>query len=247
MGTPGGGGAEYSHPQARSPGFSWLVVSEAFAQRAAAVAGLLAAEVRLDKFGGRMVLVVTRFDREIRDGALTRVHQEDGCQALGVDPSGFANYQAVDGIASYRRLAEMLASYAGDRSAELRRLGAMMTFTVAIGNTDAHLRNHAFVHGGNTLSLAPIYDAAPTAEIAGTRQLALWVAGQPLLSVVTRDHLIRELDSWGLDSDAARDVIDTTLTRLAAAYPEAAQAIPAVAPAIVEACQTRTRNLLRQR
>src|ERR1039457_6107598 len=37
------------------------------------------------------------------------------------------------------------------------------------------------------------------------------------------------------------------LTRLAAAYPEAAQAIPGVVPAIVEACQVRTRNLLRQR
>src|SRR5260370_21353165 len=98
----------------------------------------------------------------------------------------------------------------------------MITFTVAIGNTDAHLRNHAFVHGRNTVSLAPIYDAAPTAEFALTRQLALWVGGQPLLSVVTRDHLMRELASWGLDSDPACDVIDTTLTRLAAAYPESA-------------------------
>jgi len=68
-----------------------------------------------------------------------------------------------------------------------------------------------------------------------------------ILPPVTRDHLIRELGSWGLDSDAACDVIDTTLTRLAAAYPQAAQAIPAVAPAIVEACQARTRNLLQQR
>jgi len=150
----------------------------------------------------------------------------------------------VDGIASYRHLAGILTGYAADRTAELRRLGAMMTFTVAIGNTDAHLRNHAFLHGENTVSLAPVYDAAPTAGFAGTRQLALWVSGQPLLSVVTRDHLIREMASWGLDSDAACDVIDTTLTRLAAAYPEAAETIPGVPPAMVEACQTRTRNLL---
>jgi len=212
--------------------------------RAAALAALPAAEVRLDEFGGRTVLVVTRFDRETKDGTLVRVHQEDGCQALGVDPSGSAKYQAVDGIASYRHLAGILTGYAADRTAELRRLGAMMTFTVAIGNTDAHLRNHAFLHGENTVSLAPVYDAAPTAGFAGTRQLALWVSGQPLLSVVTRDHLIREMASWGLDSDAACDVIDTTLTRLAAAYPEAAETIPGVPPAMVEACQTRTRNLL---
>ncbi|MGH3196560.1 MAG: type II toxin-antitoxin system HipA family toxin [Streptosporangiaceae bacterium] len=228
------------------PDFPGLAASEAFAQRAAALAALPAAEVRLDKFGGRTVLLVTRFDRETKDGTLVRIHQEDGCQALGVDPSGLAKYQAVDGIASYRHLAEVLASYAGDRTAELRRLGAMMTFTVAIGNTDAHLRNHAFLHGRNTVSLAPIYDAAPIAEFAGTRQLALWIGGQSLLSVVTRDHLTRELVGWGLDSDAASDVINTTLTRLAAAYPEAAQAIPGVPPATVEACEVRTRNLLWQ-
>jgi hypothetical protein len=58
---------------------------------------------------------------------------------------------------------------------------------------------------------------------------------------------MRELASWGLDSDPACDVIDTTLTRLAAAYPEAAQAIPGVPPATVEACLARTRNLLQQR
>ena len=163
-----------------------------------------------------------------------------------MNPSGPAKYQTVNGIASYRHLAEVLASHAGDRTAELRRLGAMMTFTVAIGNTDAHLRNHAFMHGRNTLSLAPVYDAAPTAEFAGTRQLALWIDEQPLLSFVTRDHLIREMVSWGLGSDHVHDVIDTTFTRLAAAFPEAAQAIPEVPPAIVEACQARTRTLLQQ-
>jgi serine/threonine-protein kinase HipA len=45
------------------PEYPGLVVSEAFAQRAAGLTGLPAAQVRLDTFGGRTVLVVTRFDR----------------------------------------------------------------------------------------------------------------------------------------------------------------------------------------
>jgi serine/threonine-protein kinase HipA len=229
------------------PEFPGLVTSEAFAQRSSALAGLPSAEARLDSFGGRTVLVVTRFDREVRDGRLARRHQEDGCQALGVDPSGVGKYQNLDGTASYRGLAGILTAHARRPLDELRRLGAMMTFTVAIGNTDAHLRNHAFLHDADALTLAPIYDAGPTTEFAGTRQLALWIAGQSLLAVVSRGHLLREMTSWGLDPDDAARIFDTTLTGLADAYDEAARLVPQVRPEIVAACKTRTENLLRKR
>ena len=66
----------------------------------------------------------------------------------------------------------------------MRRLGAI-TFTVAIGNTDAHLRNHSFLHGTGTSSWSLVDEAAPTAQFAGTRDLALWVGGQAMLAVVT--------------------------------------------------------------
>lgn len=226
------------------PEFPGLVASEGFAQRAAALAGLPAAEGRLDSFGGRTVLVVRRFDREVRDGRRVRKHQEDGCQALGVDPSGVGKYQALDGSASYRALAGVLIAHARTPLDELRRLGAMMTFTVAIGNTDAHLRNHAFLHDMDALTLAPIYDAAPTTEFAGTRQLALWIDGQSLLAVVSRGHLLREMISWGLDRDDSATVLDTTLTRMAEAYDEAARFVPQVRPETVAACKTRTEILL---
>ena len=123
----------------------------------------------------------------------------------------------------------------------------MMTFTVAIGNTDAHLRNHALLHGTGTVSLAPISDAAPTARIAGTRQLALWVDEQPLLAAITYRHLIREMVCWGLTEDSAGEVADTTLAALAGSYAEAAQAVPEVSPGIVADCEMRTRSLLRHR
>jgi serine/threonine-protein kinase HipA len=229
------------------PEFPGLVVSEAFAQRAAALAGLPAAAVRLDTFGGKLVLVVTRFDREMRSGRLVRLHQEDGCQALAVDPSGPDKYQALDGKASYRRLASVITSFADDEMAELRRLGAMLTFTVAVGNTDAHLRNHAFMHRGGGVTLAPIYDAAPAVQFAGTRKLALWVDGQVILAVVTRRHLIRELVSWGLEEGESDHIVDSVLERLADSYDNAACAIPEVSDAIVADCKIRTGNLLRQR
>lgn len=226
------------------PEFPGLVASEAFAQRVASLAGLDAAEVQLEAFGNRPVLVVTRFDRELKDGRLVRRHQEDGCQALGTSPAGPAKYQSSDGAVSYQRLAAVLTAHASDQADQLRRLGAMVAFTVAIGNTDAHLRNHSFLHRSGTLTLAPVYDAAPTAQFAGTRDLALWVGGQAMLAAVTRNHIIRELASWGMDSDEATAVVGSTLARTATAISEAARITPQVPRSVVEACERRVERLL---
>jgi serine/threonine-protein kinase HipA len=175
-----------------------------------------------------------------------RRHQEDGCQALGTNPSGPAKYQASDGRISYRRLAAVLAAHASDQTDQLRRLGAMVAFTVAIGNTDAHLRNHSFLHSSGTLSLAPVYDAAPTVQFAGTRDLALWVGGQAMLAVITRGHLVRELASWGMETDEAAEVARSALERTADALHEAARLTPEVSRPVVEACEGRVERLLRQ-
>lgn len=226
------------------PEFPGLAAAEAFAQRAAVLAGLSAAEATLDSFGSRTVLVVRRFDREESNGRLRRIHQEDGCQALGVDPA-FGKYQTLDGTASYRRLAAVLAAHAADVQGELRKLAALMVFTIAIGNTDAHLRNHAFLHSGAALSLAPIYDAAPTVEFAATRQLALWIDDQPLLSAVTRSQLLREMTAWGLPPDEGEAALGSTLANLLNAYPQAASDTHGVKAATVDACAARTERLLR--
>jgi serine/threonine-protein kinase HipA len=122
----------------------------------------------------------------------------------------------------------------------------MVTFTVAIGNTDAHLRNHSFLHGTGTLSLAPVYDAAPTVQFAGKRDLALWVGGQAVLAVVTRGHIAREVASWGMETDEAAEVVDVTLQRTADALSKAAQATPEVPRSVVEACEARVERLLRK-
>lgn len=225
--------------------FPGLVPAEAFAQKAAELAGLDVAESSLESFGGRMVLVIKRFDRPTNAGGPAVSHQEDGCQALGIDPCGSGRYQSSARAASYRRLAAVIEAYACDKGVQLRKLGAMLTFTIAIGNADAHLRNHAFLRKRNSVTLAPIYDAAPTAEIAGTRQLALWVDGQSLLTVVRRDHIVRELVSWGIDPHEAVQTVESTLSKLSDVYDEAARLTPEVAPSIVQACQRRTETLLR--
>ena len=47
--------------------------------------GLEAASSTVEQFGDNMALVVERYDRESADGIWRRIHQEDMCQALGLD------------------------------------------------------------------------------------------------------------------------------------------------------------------
>lgn len=75
----------------RRPG---LVAAEALTLRAATMAGIPAAVVDLVTVGERLAILVERYDRCRDDsGAIARVHQEDGCQAMGIDPTFGAKHQ----------------------------------------------------------------------------------------------------------------------------------------------------------
>jgi serine/threonine-protein kinase HipA len=233
------GGSPSSHLlKPDPPGMAGLVVGEALALETVRLAGLDAARAELLEFGGRRVLVVERYDRRLVDGVIRRVHQEDGCQALGLD-SFRDKYQTSEQPPSYRALAGLLADHAADPLAEWRRLGELMTATVALGNTDGHARNHSFLLEDGVVRLAPAYDIAPTVEFVKGRRAGLWIGGQAMLFAITRGHLVREMGSWGVPTADARTVVNTTLERLAAALPMAADLVSAVDEALVDRCAAR--------
>jgi serine/threonine-protein kinase HipA len=239
------GGAPSTHLfKPDPPGMAGLVASEALAMETVRQAGLAAARVELLEFGGRPVLAVERYDRRLVDGAVRRVHQEDGCQALGLDPSR-DRYQSSDQPPSYRALAGVLADHAAGPPSEWRRLGELMTATVALGNGDGHARNHSILIEDGVVRLAPAYDIAPTVEFVSGRRAGLWVDGQPMLFAITRGHLAREMASWGVPTGVASALVDETLERLAAALPTAAGVLPAVDDALLERCAGRIAALAR--
>jgi len=225
------------------PVFPGLAAAEAFSQRAAAAAGISAARVELARYAGRDVLVVERFDREPGPGGVIgRIHQEDGCQALGIGPD--EKYQRTEPEPpSYKALAHILTTHAADPAAQLVRLAEVLVFTIALGNTDAHARNHAFLHQGGQITLTPLYDAAPTAEFVATRSVALWVAGQPMLSAITRRHLHDEVATWGLDPQQALRTVDGVLDRLDDAFETAASQTPQLDGGLADRVRARAARL----
>jgi serine/threonine-protein kinase HipA len=181
-----------------------------------------APDSQLTKIGDADCIIVERYDRTVIDGVVCRVHQEDTCQALGIDPAareaGRGKYESHGGP-SLARVARLLTAYGADPAAELARLLERVTFTVAIGDADAHGKNISLVHPmPEHVALAPLYDTVPTALWPQLRPTAaMHVNGRTQLADVTAEDLLREARQWGLGLRLARSTVNTVSERLRAA------------------------------
>lgn len=186
--------------------------------------GLLSNDSYVTKFDGRPTLVIERYDRTVgADGTVSRIHQEDSAQALGLTWSEeAAKFQQEDGVASHRLIASLLPgpkSVFDTATPQLDQLLRYITFNIAVGNTDAHAKNFSLLHQPDgTITLAPLYDVAPQAlGYDGHQTLALWVDDVRAYADVTTADIVAEATSWGLETEHARQVVIDTLYRLEAA------------------------------
>lgn len=202
--------------------YQGLVAMEAACLRLAQAVGLTSVEVNLQTIAELPCIIVSRFDRRVEvDGTVARVHQEDACQALGRDPEanrGKGKYEAFGGPA-LAEVASVLDRWAVDPLSELHRLVAVITFTTAIGNADAHGKNLSLLHTApGRVSLAPLYDTVPTVMWPRLPdRVAMRINGRDNLSAVTLDDIVGEAASWHLAPLAARRTATDTAESLLAA------------------------------
>ena len=180
-------------------------------------------------------LVVERYDRAGTSwpDCVTRIHQEDACQAMGLSPSSkYAATAAPKGDdPTYRAVAKLLQTYASDPQAQMAELLRQITVNMAIGNWDAHAKNISFLYASPMVpTVAPMYDVVPIAEVEQrTKLLSLRIAGSLEPEAITAEKLIEEASGWGMRSEVAADVVSRCLADLegglesaAALYPNAA-------------------------
>jgi serine/threonine-protein kinase HipA len=192
-----------------------LIQTEDWSLRMARGASINAAESRLERFGEREAIVVVRYDRR-PDG--NRLHQEDFCQALGLDPA--AKYESTSEAtrsgSRLRRLARAAAARALDPDGFRLALLQAVTFNVVIGNADAHSKNYSVMIGRDgSVSLAPIYDAAPVMYLdpafKGTGHV---INGKTSIEHINVDDLTAEAASWGMGERRARAAVRSCMERI---------------------------------
>lgn len=233
------------------PAFPQLLENELFCMALAMDAGLSVATTGLAAPSIR-VFCAERFDR-ISTGARTgpthrKIHQEDFCQILSVDPE--RKYES-DGGPGLRQCARVIREHAALPARDLERLTRWTAFNYLIGNEDAHAKNLALVYREDGLALSPHYDLVSTEVYPGLqRSLAMKIGGASDIRNVQRSNWERfaralglpfdQVRSWTLDqARRVRDVLDATVTRCGAGYGKAA-----VYAEIAELCARRVTTLL---
>jgi serine/threonine-protein kinase HipA len=209
-------------------------------QRAASQLGLPAAASELIELGDVRAIVSTRYDRaRDEEGRLHRLHQEDLCQALSVNPG--QKYQA-DGGPGVGEIADLFTVLGvADRQASAQRFFDAVVFNVLIGGTDAHAKNYSLLLLGRRAQLAPLYDLASAVAYPTDRPLES--------SMKVGDHrVMRELSpsDWGKAGRRLGLRADAALTRVSELRDGLPQALEAAVASLPASTRDRSQRLADQ-
>ncbi len=166
----------------------------------AARCGLAAAKSSLLRAEDMQALAVTRYDRLRRGRIVSRLHQEDMSQALGVNPRLKYSSEGAPGIADIVLLLREYSSNGLDDVYEFLKAVALNWILAA---TDAHPRNYSIlISPGAQAAFAPLYDLAsalvlPTRTDPEDLPFAMTVGGRKRIGAIGRAaweveaHLLR--------------------------------------------------------
>jgi len=216
-------GAEY---------FPESVVNEHFCQSLAARLGLHSSESKIMLFGGERYYVTTRYDREMIEGKPHRLHQEDFCQMLSVDPE--VKYEEDGGPGIVQCLDALGRQHVP--LAETFRFLDMVLFNCLIGNADAHAKNYSVIYRDGSVRMAPLYDAVSTMVYPDlSREFAMSVAGDRSFDDITRDSLVRLSPLCGISPKLMLSRLDALAERILPVARELAEELSSEWPSDVYA------------
>lgn len=178
--------------------FEGSVQNEAFCMGLARNLGLLVPDIEVRRDNqGRSAFLIKRYDRQInQDDSVTRLHQEDFCQALGKLPD--QKYQNEGGPA-FSDCFEILNHYATQPALDKKRLIEWVVFNFLIGNCDAHAKNISLLITADTIQLAPFYDLMSTAVYEGlSEKMAMKIGGHYERDVIVARHWEKFADDIGV-------------------------------------------------
>jgi len=147
-------------------------------------------ESRLETFSKLgSTFLVKRFDREID----RRIHFASAMTLLGKTDGA----SAADGT-SYLEIAGFIKAYGANPKSDLIELWKRIVFSMAVSNTDDHLRNHAFVLTSKGWVLSPMFDVNP---VPYGNELSLLVDNND--NSISIDLAIRAAHHFGIEEKKA--------------------------------------------
>ena len=226
------------------------VENELFCLRLAARLKLPVPRVEMRRSGPIPFLLIERYDRsQHKDGTISRLHQEDFCQALSVPPE--LKYEQEGGPGIERSL-DLIDRAAARPAADRLNFIRMLIFHYLVGNADAHGKNYALLYRGKAADLAPLYDVLCTAAYPRlAKKLAMAIGGRSVADTLQLKHWLTLVP----DTRTAQRLLVRDMTELAGGIRDEADRLLAefedagitqeILKAIRAVIETRATHLLR--
>lgn len=172
------------------------------------------AEVEIGSFNQVKALIVTRFDRLVKDGAIFRIPQEDFCQVHGL--SSAQKYES-DGGPGIPEIMEILKE--SDR-AECDRATFMRSQVVfwVLAAIDGHAKNFSLQPGASGFILTPLYDVMSAFPVFSKKEglnphkvkmaMAVGKNRHYRMNQITRRHWLETAKICGFSEDQMNDIIN---------------------------------------
>jgi len=156
--------------------FPSSIENECFCMMLAHDLDLTVAQVRILKKNNQKALLIRRYDRIDVTDTVTRLHQEDFCQAMGL--SHELKYEA-DGGPGLKECFDLVRDYSANPIKDMQQFLHWVFFNYLIGNMDGHAKNLSFLYHRRQIRLAPFYDLLCTDMYEGlAKRLAMKIGGE---------------------------------------------------------------------
>lgn len=175
---------------------STLSANEYICIKLAEYSGLPVPNTELKHVDNSDFLLIERYDRIFQDGKLSRIHQEDVCQALGILSEYKYQNDGGPGIADIYKLLKEKTSIP---LLEMRAFLQYVLFNFIIGNCDAHGKNYSIIYKDNSIKLTPLYDTVCTLAYPNlTNKLSMKIGKHSEIRKVNKDDLAILAEQIGL-------------------------------------------------
>ena len=202
-------------------GLAHQALNEYVCMRLATSLDVPAASVEYLEFEGESgvepAIVIERYDRLVEGDNVTRLHQEDLCQALGCLPD---NKYTMYGGPNCAEVLGLLTSTGPTAQANAAGFLQMLFLNYLLAATDAHAKNYSIMLAADgSHRLAPMYDVASIAPyVEGARlkvkppKLAMSIGGENRAGHVSANDLAKlveqcGLERFGITAEGCRDLL----------------------------------------
>lgn len=201
-----------------NPDYKGLVENEALMLSLARSVELPVVDHEVVTLGETRLLLVARYDREVKDGQALRLHQQDLCQATGLPPD--TKYES-EGGPSLQTVFDLVREEVVDPLTAARTMLDWVVFNVLVHNADAHAKNVAILRTTEGHhELAPFYDLVCTGAYQFDHRMAMSVGGQSDPGAIDKNNWVQLASDIGIGKSLVLRTVEETANRIPEALDE---------------------------